>query len=45
MIYSVIHFGFIQMKSWTKRTPYEKFNTVMALSIIALIFLGVMFGK
>lgn len=44
LIYSVIHFFFIQRESYKHRTDYEKVITWVAMISISLIFLGVMFG-
>lgn len=44
MMYSVIHFGIIQHNSnYSERTTYEKVVSIVAIVIIALIFLWTMF--
>lgn len=40
IIYSIIHLGFLQVKSYSDRTTYEKAVTIAAFSGVALILIG-----
>jgi|GEM_PF-3335395 hypothetical protein len=40
MIYSAIHLAILQGKAWIMRSGYEKFVSVFAFVVIALLFLG-----
>tara|TARA_B100001758_G_C18197341_1_gene497866 strand:+ start:605 stop:784 length:180 start_codon:yes stop_codon:yes gene_type:complete len=43
-IYSVIHYIIISFsKTWSQRSGYEKFVTVLGIVVIALIFIDTMF--
>jgi hypothetical protein len=43
MLYSVIHFFFIQVISYKDRTTYQRIITWISIFIIVMIFLSVMF--
>jgi len=42
-MYSIVHFIIIQfIKSWDKRNGYEKAITILGITMISLIILGLM---
>lgn len=44
-IYSIIHFFTIQfMKNWSNRNAYEKFVTILAITFITLLIMGIISG-
>ena len=40
MMYTWVHFGFIQAKGWSERSWYEKYTSIIALVFIGLYVAG-----